>query len=1533
MTVLTTTQDHLLPKGHVGDPAQEACRGLNLMVPAILGPHQVLALVDTAAQATLVNQEICEGWLRRPLTDDDQGRAKLRGLGGQIVWGWKVLNFPFRIGDTTYQWDVIATPIVEPMIIGLDFLTYHRGRVDLTNHSITLRDERVDAQLKRSSTGETMQVSRVVVAKRLVVGPNTIAHVKVGFAGPVGNEKDFCLEPTDSHRGALVARAVVSGEADILRILNPTRQYVTFKKGYHIANAVEVRDMEEPSLDSGDVPCDDSVNTCKCASMHAYPAVSGQTLDGHSEASACGATGPPILPGVSATVLLLQTARGPCASGCAVESLADGGATDANATPELASEHGTPSWQPSCTSPRQTPSTMPLADTAETLPEDSGTGVLPDKLHDLYEQSQKHLTSTQAAQLKQLLCEFEDVFADHDLDLGCLSSVKHTIDTGDARPFKEKIRRCPLGFENEEERHLKKMLDAGVIQPSNSDWASAPVLVRKKDGSVRYCVDFRRLNSLTVKDAFPLPLIEDCLDSLAGTQYFSTLDMASGYYQIEMDEAARRKSAFVTRYGLFEHTRMGFGLCNAPATFQRAMNLVLKGLTWKEVLAYIDDIMVLGNDFDDHLNNLRKTLLRVQHHHLKLKPRKCLLFQIEVDFLGKTVSREGVSIQPSKIDTVTTWPEPTDKKKLQAFLGFANYHREHVRGYGGMSACLYEVAGSKTPFSWEQPQHQAFETIKHALSSAPCLAYPQGTGTFILDTDASDRAIGAELSQEQDGMEKVIGYSSHSLQPVQRRYCTTRKELLAVVKFCRHYRHYLLGRPFLLRTDHGSLVWLMRFKRPEGQLARWLEELQQYDMRILHRPGRQHCNADGLSRRPDPEDPCECYEAGKDLGSLPCGGCPYCTRASGQWDRFHDDVDDVVPLAIRAVRDAATLDGTKAPSISQAREEHPGEDPSDQPETAEFDPEADGDEIRMADQDAEDPLVPPVSNWAAGHAPAGVRQHQLEDPDLRPILTWLETEVDPEQHELFLSSPTTKALWLCKVRLFLRDGVLHYRWDNDPLRDEVLVVPKGLREEILHDCHDAKVAGHLGQSKTYLRVRQKFMWRNMARDCREYVGSCAVCNVNKKAQTHGRAGLGRYHAGFPLERVHLDILGPFVTSRQGNKYVLSMVDQFSKWVELAAVPDQTAEVIAQHFLTRVITTFGCPLEVHTDQGRNFTSNLFKALCDLLQIAKTCTTPYRPSSNGQVESYNRVILQFVRCFSEGKPDRWDECLPMLMMALHSMVHRQTGYSANHLMLGREVLQPIDLVLGTLDRQRMVATPSDWLAQLANTLEMVHVFVRKNLQTTQARQKRDYDLRVHERKFQVGDLVYKLDSSTKVGAKALKPLWKGPYVVVRANSPLYKLQDRKRSGVWHHDKIKLCQDRHVPLWLRRLRGQVLDRSLEEEDAAEPVDQDPLDLDALENAWWVAPPQEAAIPEGEEEADAEATQPENEDETASETEEAGEGEDEAEVEALDSSDSESTPATHDMQPEVQGPSGPVDAKQTHTRAGRTSRRPAHFDLYDTS
>ncbi|GFO10265.1 Pol polyprotein [Plakobranchus ocellatus] len=258
------------------------------------------------------------------------------------------------------------------------------------------------------------------------------------------------------------------------------------------------------------------------------------------------------------------------------------------------------------------------------------TSDLPSYLEPLWLDSKTELDDQQAESLQSLLAEYQDVFAKSDFDLGNFTAVYHNVDTGQAGPIKQRMRRTPIHFKGEEDAHLDKMLEAGVVQPSVSEWASPPVLVRKRDGSMRWCVDYRALNKITRKDVFPLPRIEDCVDALDGHLWFSKLDANSAYWQVRLDEESKSKTAFCTRRGLFEFVRMPFGLCNAHATFSRVINLVLSGLNWESVLAFLDDVCVLSRSYDDHIDNLRKVFERFRTYGLRLKPRKCSLFRREV---------------------------------------------------------------------------------------------------------------------------------------------------------------------------------------------------------------------------------------------------------------------------------------------------------------------------------------------------------------------------------------------------------------------------------------------------------------------------------------------------------------------------------------------------------------------------------------------------------------------------------------------------------------------------------------------------------------------------------------------------------------------------------------------------------------------------------------------------------------------------------------------------------------------------------------
>ena len=295
---------------------------------------------------------------------------------------------------------------------------------------------------------------------------------------------------------------------------------------------------------------------------------------------------------------------------------------------------------------------------------------------------------------------------------------------------------------------------------------------------------------------------------------------------------------------------MPFELCNAPFTFQHLMDSALAGLQWSSCLVYLDDIIIMGRTFEEHLKNLQRVLERLKQAGLKLHPQKCQFLQHRVNFLGHIVSSTRIEPDPSKTLKVKEWPKPTSVQEVQQFLGLTNYYRHFVKDFAAVARPLYSLTEKKTPFKWTEQCEDAFATLKIHLTSAPTLALPDWSRQFIVDMDTSDTGIGAVLSQiHADGAEHVICYASRTITKSERN-CATRKELLAVVYFLQHFRQYLLSGPFTLRTDHGALTWLQQFKEPEGQLARWLEKLQEYHFTIIHCPGRKHTNADSLSCYP-----------------------------------------------------------------------------------------------------------------------------------------------------------------------------------------------------------------------------------------------------------------------------------------------------------------------------------------------------------------------------------------------------------------------------------------------------------------------------------------------------------------------------------------------------------------------------------------------------------------------------------------------------------------------------------------------------------
>ena len=408
-------------------------------------------------------------------------------------------------------------------------------------------------------------------------------------------------------------------------------------------------------------------------------------------------------------------------------------------------------------------------------------------------------------------------------------------------------------------------MSAGMIRPSHSPWTSNLVLVRKKNGKLRICVDYRELNQKTKKDSYALPRIEDLLDSLSGSSFFSTVDFKSAYHQVEILEEHKERTAFTAGpLGFYEYNRMPFGMTNSPATYQRMMEECLSDLHLKICCIFIDDVIVFGRTYEEHLENLRQVFDRIRQHHMKLSPDKCSFFKRKVKYVGHVVSKDGVEVDPDKTAKVVNWPTPTSPEDVRRFIGFVGYYRRFIKNFSVISKPLTDLMPSPTSkkskkhkqkdWTWGTDQEDAFQRLKNLLVSAPILGYANSKLPFELHTDASGTALGAVLYQNQEDGKKVISYASRGLTKSEARYPAHKLEFLALKwAVCEKFRDYLYSAPFTVLTDNNPMTYVLTSAKLDATGHRWLASLAAFDFDIIYRPGKSNGDADALSRLP-PDD-------------------------------------------------------------------------------------------------------------------------------------------------------------------------------------------------------------------------------------------------------------------------------------------------------------------------------------------------------------------------------------------------------------------------------------------------------------------------------------------------------------------------------------------------------------------------------------------------------------------------------------------------------------------------------------------------------
>ena len=885
------------------------------------------------------------------------------------------------------------------------------------------------------------------------------------------------------------------------------------------------------------------------------------------------------------------------------------------------------------------------------------------------------LTSEQVNLVEKLLLKWKDVFSLHDLDLGKTSLTKHHINLSDPTPFKERHRRIPPAMVQSVREHLKEMLDLGVIRPSNSPFASNVVLVKKKDGTLRFCIDLRRLNNNTIKDSYALPRTEETFDALHGSCIFSTLDLKSSYWQVEIEENDKHKTAFrVGNLGFFECNRMPFGLTNAPATFQRLIETCMGDLHLNSCLLYLDDIVVFSKSFEEHLTRLEAVFQRLHQAGLKLKTSKCHFFKQSIKYLGHIISAKGVHTDPDKISTVRDWPVPISAKELLSFLGFVGYYRRFIRNFSQIARPLYEVTTGVPSkrnkikicpgFRWGPEQEDAFKKLKDLVTSAPVLAFANFNKPFILHTDASAESLGACLYQQQDdNTERPVAFASRGLSPSERNYPAYKLEFLSLKwAVTDKFHDYLYGVPFHVITDNNPLTYIFTTAKLDATSQRWVSALSNYQFSIEYRSGKLNQDADGLSRIRWPEAlniqhvSCNSVQALLSASTLPAG----CSEA--------------LVMSHKAIQDIEGLYIGKHTSRDWARIHH------------------------------RDPTISQVVQHLRG---AKVQNFQHN-----------------EAFQSFLRE---------KDKLVIVKGVLYRKRLCDNIIKFQLVLPEEYRKAALQGCHDQ--VGHLGRDRTLELLRDRYFWPGMTKEASDYVAHCERC-IRRKIPPN-RAPLINISSSFPLELVCIDYLS-LESCKGGIEDILVVTDHFTKYAQAYPTKGQQATTVAKVLYDNFFMHYGFPAKLHSDQGRQFEGKVIAALCDLAGIEKTRTSPYHPMGNGLTERFNRTLINMLGTLDPDQKSDWKKYIPSLVHAYNCTRHDSTGFSPYELMFNRQPRLPVDLLLGSEPPQSSIAY-SSFVDSMKQRLKYSYDLASQRSKDAQKSQKRIYDLRTRGNVLYPGDRI--------------------------------------------------------------------------------------------------------------------------------------------------------------------------------------------------
>jgi transposase InsO family protein len=1020
------------------------------------------------------------------------------------------------------------------------------------------------------------------------------------------------------------------------------------------------------------------------------------------------------------------------------------------------------------------------------------------------EVDQMPLSDQEKGMVRDLIREYQDCFALKMDQLGKVNILKAQIHTGSHPPVRCQAYRVGPKERELIEAEIQKMLDAGVIRPSMSPWASPVVLVEKADGSVRFAIDYRRLNGIATKDAYPLPRINDYLDVLGGAKYFSILDALSGFWQIAMNEEPQglcakcggsfhsdtsvAKTAFITHTGLFEWTRLPFGLTSSPSIYQRVMDAIFRDLIWKELVVYVDDICSFAETFPEAIARLARVLTRLRAANMRVKAQKCKLFRTSVKFLGFLIKQMGVTVDPQKMEPIIKLKVPTNVDELRTFLGLLVYYSQHIPDFARKTESLWSTVKGKYQFPLVGERLEVLNWLKQNLVSPKILGFPNWEWPFEVHTDASRKpgALGAVLLQRDPHKkeERVLGFFSRLLHGAEHNYSVTELECLAVRWAVQKLRPYLYGRKFTVVTDHVALKWMFSMKDPNPRLNRWVDYLRGFDFDIVYRPGRKHQDADALSRlieRPGPtQETTEMPTTGEvlELGGYRPDEGEEDARFEGSQPALGRDYIDEGPVEETSPDVASRAERVSSIVASVRRYEG----------AKELLTKGDVNRIRTK-------VSSTLINMCKGNTAVWrlLVEEQARDRTLRSIRTRVE------------DGEVVRVPGASNIVYVVDESVVYvlYRARESDMDAEVedrqcVVVPSRVRHQILNMYHGELPIGHLDRTKTLARLRRLFYWEGMGQDVRKFVQQCPVCQrANHKELNQGV--LHSWTETQPFAVVGMDCL-TLPKSSEGRTHVLVMVDLFSRYAEVQPLsgPPNSDEV-TQAFLSKIVLRHGACGAIVTDKGSEFMNSIMGEVCERLGIEHVPVPTQVHSANGLAERFNRT-LQLSLCKATGTVStisEWDSLVEAAVFSYNTAYQEALQDSPFFIIHGRDAVLPTEV--WTFNPEARVRVRREQGSKGEAKTELVRRFERAWSRAVAATKKVvERRLKASTRKdvtFMVGQQVWVYIPEIFRDGVHQKLLfkWHGPYRVIEEISPgiLYKVRTergRNLEQVFHVCRLK-------------------------------------------------------------------------------------------------------------------------------------------------